>query len=106
MPMEADWEVEIGPGSPIIDALWPGFVDLRRFPGAIGDLEEARRCSALAEALFRLNSEDVSGFWTSKCDVWRLDAGMGQCDPDEIYAVLQNSVSPDPLNRHRMIWGA
>ena len=86
MPMEADWEVEIGPGSPIIDALWQGFVDLRRFPGRIGDLEEARHCSALAEALLRLNCDDVSEFWTSKCDVWGLDAGTEQCDPDEMDA--------------------
>ena len=27
--MEADWEVEVGGGAPVIEAFWPGFVDLR-----------------------------------------------------------------------------
>ena len=32
--MEADWEFEVGGDAPVIDACWPGFVDLRRIPGA------------------------------------------------------------------------
>ncbi len=93
--MEADWEVEIGPAAPILDALWPGFVDLRDFPERIGDLGEAQCFPALAEALLRLNgpdsedgliSVDKSAIWTSKCDIWRLDTGMEQFDPDEMDA--------------------
>jgi len=35
--MEADWEFEVGPdtaglAAPVIDACWPGFVDLRHNP--------------------------------------------------------------------------
>ena len=30
--MEADWEVEIGGGAPVIDACWDGYVDLRFNP--------------------------------------------------------------------------
>ncbi len=43
--MEADWEVEIGgedgDSAPIIDALWPGFIDLRRFPDRVAEITEA-----------------------------------------------------------------
>ena len=39
--MEADWEVEVGGGSPVIEALWPGFVDLRLYPERIGEIQEA-----------------------------------------------------------------
>jgi len=96
--MEADWEVEIGPEGPVIDAVWPGFVDLRRFPEQIGNLEEVRRFPALAGALLQLNrpdsepescAEDVAedlSVWTSKCDVWRLNAGLELWDPDEMDA--------------------
>jgi hypothetical protein len=96
--MEADWEVEIGSGAPILDAHWPGFVDLRRFPERVCDLEEASLFPALSSALLRLNGPDshpesseedgagVLSVWTSKCDVWRLGDGMEQCDPDEMGA--------------------
>ncbi len=96
--MEADWEVEIGPGAPILDALWPGFVDLRCFPERVCDLEEASLFPALSGALLRLNGPDshpesseedgagVLSVWTSKCDVWRLEGGIEQCDPDEMDA--------------------
>jgi len=40
--MEADWEVEIGRGAPVIDALWEGFVDLSMTPERINEIEEAR----------------------------------------------------------------
>ena len=30
--MEADWEFEVGGDAPVIEARWPGFVDLRRNP--------------------------------------------------------------------------
>jgi hypothetical protein len=64
--MEADWEFEVEgetaaaeapiPEAPIIDACWPGFVDLRRNPERAWDLPEARQLPALAEALARLNA--------------------------------------------------
>jgi hypothetical protein len=39
--MEADWSVEIGAGLPVIDADWPGFVDLRRDIRSIDSIPEA-----------------------------------------------------------------
>ncbi len=30
--MEADWEFEVGGDAPVIEAHWPGFVDLRQNP--------------------------------------------------------------------------
>jgi len=79
--MEADWEVEIGNEAPVIDACWEGFVDLRRVPERAADLPEARECTALKDALIRLNSPS-SPVWTSKCDVWR----PAEFDADEMDA--------------------
>src|SRR5262245_6648467 len=81
--MEADWSVEIGGGAMVIEAHWPGFIDLRQTPNKITELEEARRFPALGWALQELN---VLGgpLWTSKCDVWTLIAV--NMDPDEMGA--------------------
>jgi len=99
--MEADWEIEIGPGAPVIDAEWPGFIDLRRTPGHIGEIVEARQFPALAEVLLRLNGphSDLdtitsnavcdSSVWTSKCDLWILE----QCDPYEMDATSEESAA-------------
>jgi hypothetical protein len=77
--MEADWEFEVGPdaagfAAPVIDAFWPGFVDLRRDPERAWHLPEAAQLPALAEALAKLNAA-ASPVWTSKSDFWpRLEA--------------------------------
>ena len=77
--MEADWEFEVGPdeaglAAPVIDTLWPGFVDLRRDPEQAWHLPEAAQLPALAEALAKLNAS-ASPVWTCKCDFWpRLEA--------------------------------
>jgi hypothetical protein len=87
--MEADWEFEVGPdaaglAAPVIDAYWPGFVDLRLAPERAWDLPEAGQFPALAEALARLNAA-ASPVWTSKCDFWpHLEPG--EFDPDELDA--------------------
>jgi hypothetical protein len=82
--MEADWEFEVGGDAPVIDALWPGFVDLRQSPERARQLPEASELPALAAALVRLNATD-SPVWTSKCDVWlRLESEA--YDPDELDA--------------------
>lgn len=79
--MDADWEVEIGGSAPAIDALWPGFVDLRRFPARIAEIAEAASFPPLANLLQRLNSAS-SPLWTSKCDVWEPEpAALAR--PDE-----------------------
>jgi len=107
--MEADWEVEIGPEAPVIEALWLGFIDLRRTPERIREIEEAQRFPALATALVHLNRSDLGGdfsvdtvaadalsesqVWTSKCDFWALDPALDPWDPDELDAAPTESRS-------------
>jgi len=72
--MEADWEFELGgdakaPEVPVIDAPWPGFVDLRNSPERAWQLSETTQFPVLAGVLIKLN-EASSPVWTSKCDVW------------------------------------
>jgi hypothetical protein len=69
--MQADWEVEIGGSSPVIDALWPGFIDLRRAPERATELPESSQLPGLARSLVELNA-DTSLVWTAKCDVWQV----------------------------------
>lgn len=70
--MEADWEFEIGGGAPVIEAWWPGFVDLRRNLASIADIPEAVEVPALGDVLIRLNGHS-SPVWTSKCGLWTSD---------------------------------
>ena len=79
--MEADWEVEIGGETPVIDACWDGLIDLRLSPERAALLPEARQLPALADALVDLNAA-FSPVWTAKCDVWR----PAEFDPDELDA--------------------
>ena len=79
--MEADWEVEAGGGAPVIEALWPGFVDLRRNPERIGEIREAAASPALAGLLRALNGAG-SPVWTSKCDLWEPEANELACYVD------------------------
>ncbi len=72
--MQADWEVEIGSGAPVIDALWPGFIDLRRNPGRIAEIHEAAAFPPLAALLLALNGP-ASPLWTAKCDLWQPEPG-------------------------------
>jgi hypothetical protein len=86
--VEADWEVEIGPGAPLIDARWPGFVDLRKIPELARQLPEVSSLRGLDDALVRLNGGN-SPVWTSKCDVWPLDTA--EFDPDEMDAIPESA---------------
>jgi hypothetical protein len=67
--MEADWEVEIGGGAPVIEADWSAFVDLRNHPDRLREIEEAAAFPPLAKLLLALNAPE-SPLWTSKCDLW------------------------------------
>jgi len=74
----------LGGDAPIIDACWPGFVDLQRAPEAAWNLPETAEFPALAEALAELNAS-ASPVWTSKCDFWpRLESD--EFDADELDA--------------------
>src|SRR5271165_2871341 len=89
MPMEADWEVEIGGDTRVIEAAWTGFVDLRESPNEALHLPEAQQLVGLAEALKNLNAPG-SAVWTSKCDVWQVTPG--DFDPDELDADASSAV--------------
>lgn len=84
--MECDWEFEIAPDAPIIDAAWAGFVDLRSDPSRIIAIDEAAQYPALAHALTRLNANS-SPVWTAKCDVWKVE----EFDLDELDADALNA---------------
>lgn len=96
--MEADWEIEIAPDAPVIDAHWEGFLDLRIHPHAVAGLPEVQQFPALGDALLRLNgviTKDrskpiASPFWTAKCDLWTPES----VDPYEMEAsLIQSSVT-------------
>jgi hypothetical protein len=76
--MEADWEVEIGGDAPVIEAEWPGFIDLRVQPSRISEISEATTFLPLADLLLALNRES-SRVCTSKCDVWEPDSSAFAC---------------------------
>lgn len=113
--MEADWEVEIGGGAPIIDACWDGFVDLRFDPrtrlGAFlkqaQDLPESANLPTLAEALVRLNGSR-SPVWTSKCDVWPVldaaDIDAGELDAPQEDAIVAWACYIDLLPKSDQQW--
>ncbi len=85
--MEADWELELGSGAPVIDGAWPGFIDLRVFPNRSTEIEETRLLPALGDALIRLNAHS-SPVWTAKCDVWIVQEPI---DPYELDALPQST---------------
>ena len=89
--MEADWEIEVGGGAPVIDALWSGFVDLRQAPERIEELSEALAFAPLAKFLVRVNGA-ASSLWSSKCDVWE-PAVEAEADPDRIEPAV-DSIEP------------
>lgn len=97
--MDADFSVELGHDDPVLDFPWndlrvdpPGslfYVDLKRHPECISQIEEAQRCPALAEFLFAMNSTR-SMLQTAKCDVW-MSAELSV--EEEIYAASDKFAS-------------
>lgn len=105
--MDADWEVEIGGGAPVIDASWPGRIDLQSFPDRVSGVRETDQLPGLAELLVRLNQPSASPVSTSKCDVWPVDV----FDPDELDApreLAQKAVASyiDLLPRSDQQWNS
>jgi hypothetical protein len=82
--MEVDWEFEIGGAAPVIEAWWPGFVDLRQSPASVVAIPEAVELPALGDVLVRLNAA-CSPVWTSKCGLWTNDDAE-RFDADEFDA--------------------
>jgi len=82
--LDADWEVEIGGGAPVIEADWAGlhgssgFVDLRGSPERVGEIAETAAFPPLAALLLALNAPG-SSVRTSKCDMWNPEADEMAC---------------------------
>jgi hypothetical protein len=102
--VEADWEIEIGGGAPVIEAHWSGFVDLRRHPEKAPELPEVLLLPALAHALVQLNSPQ-SPLDTVKSDVWSVT----EIDPLEFDAPPASAMHGlaayiDCLHRNPQLW--
>ena len=78
--MESDWSAECGNEDPWVVVPWEGvtasdpslrFFDLRAEPDRVGEIPDAARYPALAEALQAWNTPAV---FTAKCDVWHYAA--------------------------------
>ena len=73
--MDADFSIELGHDDAVLDYPWAdpsgrvAYVDLKRHPELISEVEEATKFPELAEFLGKLNSER-SAFESAKCDVW------------------------------------
>lgn len=73
--MDADFSIELSADDPVLDFPWEdpsgkfGFVDLKRHPEWIAQIEEAEQFPELKEFLCTLNSPR-SLFETAKCDAW------------------------------------
>ena len=101
--MEADWEVEIGEGAPMIDIDWPGRIDLAASPDSAANLPEAQAFPPLATALARINRRPAA-LLTSKCDVWDVE----DFDRDELDAPGTDTIASacyiDVVPFHRNRW--
>jgi hypothetical protein len=102
--MEADWEIELGAGAPVIDALWAGFVDLRVAPERVADLEETRLLPGLSDVLVQLNGPG-SPVWTAKCDVWNVEEPVDpyevDADPDQAAVAMACYIDLLPRGAHQ-----
>ncbi len=73
--MDADYSIELGADDPVLDFPWSdpsgklAFVDLKRHPESILQIEEAQAFPELREFLHILNSP-LSLLETAKCDAW------------------------------------
>jgi hypothetical protein len=82
--VEADWAVELGAEDESLEVPWaapgngPHYVDLKRHPELLQDVEEACRERQLGEFLTAVNAP-AGILETAKCDVW---AG-GEISPEE-----------------------
>jgi len=73
--MDADFSIELSADDPVLDFPWTdpegrfAYLDLKRHPELIDQIDEARRFPELKEFLRTLNSAR-SQFETAKCDAW------------------------------------
>ena len=73
--MDADFSIELGQEDPVLDFPWTdpegrfAYIDLKRHPELVAQIEEAGRFPELREFLLALNSAR-SMVETAKCDAW------------------------------------
>src|SRR5271167_4254693 len=73
--MDADFSIELGRDDPVLDFPWKdpagklSYVDLKRSPELLAEIEEAEKLPELGEFLRTLNSPR-SLVQTAKCDAW------------------------------------
>lgn len=72
--MDADFAVELGADDETLEIPWaapdgPRYIDLKRNPHSLREIEEGQREPALSEFLLGMNAP-ASAFETAKCDTW------------------------------------
>jgi hypothetical protein len=73
--MEADFSIELGHDDPVLDFPWTDpsgklrYLDVKRHPELLLEIEEAQKFPELAEFLRPINSPR-SAFESAKCDAW------------------------------------
>jgi len=93
--MDADFSIELGREDPVLDFPWKdpsgklAYVDLKRHPELIAEVEEAVRFSELADFLRTVNSAR-SRLETAKCDAW---AATDLSAEEEIYGASHKCAS-------------
>ena len=76
--MDADFSIELGRDDPVIDFPWTdpegrfAYLDLKRHPELLAQVEEAKQFPELAEFLRKLNSA-ISTLESAKCDAWATE---------------------------------
>src|SRR5271166_1094498 len=90
--MDADFSIELGREDPVLDFPWQdpagklAYVDVKRHPELIAQIEEAQTFPELREFLRTLNSPSTM-VETAKCDAWVTTELSGE---EEIYNASHN----------------
>ncbi len=93
--MDADFSIELGRDDPVLDFPWKdpagklAYVDLKRHPELMVEIEEAEKFPELGEFLRVMNSER-SMVETAKCDAW---ATTELSPEEEVYDASHKFVS-------------
>ncbi len=100
--MEADWSVSLAAEDPVVVVPWSAlpeeanqctFVDLRREPHRIDEMEEARSNPALRAALLTLHAPG-SPWWTAKCDAWNASVTQDATQGGEAFDPYEMDAEP------------
>lgn len=93
--MDADFSIELGREDPVLDFPWKdpagklAYVDLKRYPESMAQIEETKQFPELGEFLRAVNSSR-SMLETAKCDVW---ATREMSAEEEVYGVSNKVAS-------------